>query len=88
MRSKTKTYLNARNILPRRLYEKVCMYHHGPVWIPEKKRKRCKTIGDAARNRRIVRRYRQGVSLKQISKEECLCQERVRQIVKRSRKKK
>mgnify|MGYP006284922735 CR=1 FL=1 len=84
----TGEYRNGKSVLPPDLFEKAARHYHGLVWIPHRRPRRIKTVGNGKRNRRIIRKYGEGKPLSRISEEECLCLERIRQIVKRSRKRK
>lgn len=76
-----KRYANAVDVLPPPLARKLLGLVRGRVWIPVRRRRRFKTAGDPARNRRIRELARGGWTLQEIAEEVRLCKERVRQIL-------
>ncbi len=80
MREYRNKYKNAYEVLPEELIRKLQSIYTGPVWIPAVKRRRIKTEA-RERDRKIMRLYMEGKSIREIAEEVFLCPERVRQII-------
>jgi Mor family transcriptional regulator len=74
-------HANAKDVLPPRLLLALQKYWQGSLWIPVTRARRRKTGKDAERNRRIVRAYGRGMSMRRLGQSFSLSQERIRQIV-------
>ena len=83
MRPYRNGYKNAYEVLPEELVKKLQSIYTGPVWIPALKKRRIKTEA-YERDEKILKLYRDGKSIREISLAVFLCMERVRQIIRRA----
>lgn len=81
-----KEYANARDVLPPSLLRQVQAHWQGLLWIPVRERRPRKTRADAARDRRIVRDHLRGRPTAELAEEFALSQERIRQIVRKAKR--
>ena len=83
MKTPARKYVNAQDVLPEDLLRQVQKYCQGFIWVPVIKRTRVKTAEDDERNREIVRLHRKGERTAVLAERMGLCQERIRQIIRK-----
>jgi len=84
--SDARSYANAREILPVPVLQVVQTHFEGGLlWVPPRQARREKTRGHVERNRQILEEKAAGASTKDLSRRYGLSEERIRQLVRKSK---
>jgi hypothetical protein len=84
--SDPRAYANAREILPVPILQVVQTHFEGGLlWVPPRQARREKTRGHVERNRQILAEKAAGASTKVLSQRYGLSEERIRQLVRKTK---